>query len=131
MRKLQIAVALASLVPISGGLAGVILGPDMLSSVVKPDVDLDSHYRYLSGLLLGIGLGFWSCVPGIALKTTRFQLLGLIVMIGGFARLLGVIVNGCPTAPMLFALAMELAVTPALCLWQWRASPLGVPLSTR
>ena len=36
---------------------------------------MNSHYNYLSGLLMGIGLGFWTTVPGIEGKTTRFQLL--------------------------------------------------------
>ena len=80
--------------------------------------DLDSHFRYLSGLLLGIGLAFWSTIPGIERKGRMFQLLTAIVFIGGLARLYGVLIDGWPGAPMIGGLAMELVVTPLLCLWQ-------------
>jgi hypothetical protein len=43
-----------------------------------------------------------------------------IVFVGGLARLGGVIAVGEPSAPMLFGLAMELVVTPLVCLWQSR-----------
>jgi hypothetical protein len=49
-RALQIAVALCSLVPITAGGAGMLLGPALVASIGTHD--LDSHFRYLSGLLL-------------------------------------------------------------------------------
>src|SRR5271154_6001977 len=52
-RLLQISVAIAGLVPVGGGLAGVIWGPSMLGETVQNP--LDSHFRYLSGLLAAIG----------------------------------------------------------------------------
>jgi hypothetical protein len=119
MRALQIAVAIGGLVPVSAGLAGILLGPD-LSGTTAASLDLDSHFRYLSGLLLGIGLAFWSTVPGIERKGTIFRLLTVIVFTGGLARLYGVFVYGLPGYPMIFALGMELVVTPLLCLWQAR-----------
>ena len=50
-RALQIAVAIGSLVPVSAGLTGVLLGPDMIGQHIGV-IDLDSHYRYLSGTAL-------------------------------------------------------------------------------
>jgi hypothetical protein len=82
----------------------------------------DSHYRYLSGLLLGIGLLFWSAIPGIERNTGRFQLLTLIVVVGGLARLGGLLITGLPALTMVAALVMELVVTPLICLWQLRVS---------
>ncbi|WP_164078780.1 DUF4345 family protein, partial [Stenotrophomonas maltophilia] len=63
-RLLQRVVAVAGLVPVLAGLYGVLFGANGLSAGVA-DVSADSHFRYLSGLLTGIGLLFWSCVPGI------------------------------------------------------------------
>lgn len=119
-RALQLAVALGGLVPVGAGLAGIVLGPAMIGGVALPAVSLDSHYRYLSGLLLGIGLCFWTTIPGIERKGGRFRLLTAIVVVGGLGRLTSLLTAGVPDAGMVFGLAMELAVTPLLALWQYR-----------
>ena len=116
---LQAVVALGCLVPLSAGLSGVLLGVDLLGG---GNPFLDNHFRYLSGLLLGIGLGFLSAVPRIEYHTARFRLLTAIVVIGGAGRLIGILENGIPNRAMGAALLMELAVTPLLCLWQHRVA---------
>ena len=118
---LQRAVAVAGLVPVGAGLYGALFGAGLTGD---HDLSLsgDSHYRYLSGLLLGIGLMFWASIPAIEAKTGRFQLLTLIVVVGGLGRLLGLAVNGMPALSMIAALAMELVVTPLVCLWQLRVA---------
>ncbi len=127
-RALQGAVALGSLVPILAGGAGVLLGPSLVSPSLEAAAappaaaDLDSHFRYLSGLLLAIGLGYASGVPGIERRHKRFLLLGGIVFIGGLGRLWSLLAVGAPSPVMLGALAMELLVTPLLTLWQRRVS---------
>lgn len=125
-RALQRVVALAGLVPVLGGLWGVLFGQAGLGGGAF-DVSTDSHFRYLSGLLLGIGLLFWSTIPGIETKTSLFRFLTMVVVLGGLARLLGLWLTGVPSLVMLAALGMELVVTPLLCLWQMRvASRAGV-----
>ena len=120
-QALQGAVALACLVPISAGLLGIIESAAMLKGVAAPlPVDLDSHYRYLSGLLLGIGLAFAACIKGIERKTAIFRALGFIVVIGGLARLLSLIESGLPGNGQLFGLTMELGIVPILMIWQAR-----------
>ncbi|MGO8955174.1 MAG: DUF4345 domain-containing protein [Rhodomicrobium sp.] len=125
-RALQIAVAIGGIVPVSAGLAGIILGPTF-AAVNAPETDLDSHFRYLSGLLLGIGLVFWGTIPGIERNGLIFQLLTAIVFTGGLARLYGVFIHGLPGYQMIFGLVMELAVTPLLCLWQARLANARKP----
>jgi hypothetical protein len=120
-RLLQKVVAAAAVVPIAAGLFGVLFGPT-LTGDSGLSVSGDSHYRYLSGLLLGIGLLFWSCIPSIEGKAARFQCLTLIVVAGGLGRLVGLGLTGIPSLVMLGALAMELVVTPILCLWQGRVA---------
>ena len=120
-RLLRIAVAAACLVPITAGSAGVVLGPPMLG-IDTASVAADSHYRYLSGLLLGIGVLFLTTVPRIETSTVRFRLLAIIVIVGGLARLFGALLNRNADAASLFALGMELGVTPALLLWQARVA---------
>ena len=86
---------------------------------------LDSHVRYLSGLLLAIGLTFWSSIPRIEDRTTLVRLLTAMVVLGGLARAIGFSVSGWPGTGMAFGLAMELVVTPLLCLWQGRVARLA------
>ena len=118
-QALQRIVALAGIVPVAGGIYGVLTGINGLAGGVT-DISLDSQYRYLSGLLAGIGILFWTCVPGIEGKACLFRFLTLVVVLGGLARLLGLYLTGLPSVTMLAALAMELVVTPLLCLWQTR-----------
>ena len=112
-RLLQAAVAVAACVPIGGGLAGVVRGAPADAAA------FDSHYRYLSGLLLAIGLTFWSLIPRIEANGRTFRVLTAIVVTGGLARLWALVQRGDPGV-MGLALVMELIVTPALCLWQAR-----------
>ncbi len=118
-RGLQIAVGLGALVPIAAGLAGILLGPDMAGAEQETPVSLDSHFRYLSGLLLGIGVAFWITLPDIQNKSSQFRLLTAIVFTGGLGRLISLIEKGIPDTGMQFGLAMELIVTPLLALWQY------------
>lgn len=126
--SLQACVVLGGFVPVGAGLAGVALGPRMAGVFAAP-VPLDSHFRYLSGLLLAIGIAFWSTIPGIETKGATFRLLTALVVTGGLGRLVSLIVEGPPNAPMWFGLTMELIITPALALWQARlARAAGVAM---
>jgi len=120
-QALQFAVALGCVVPIASGAAGVLRGPALLGTS-GPGADLTSHFAYLSGLLLAIGIGFASTVPGIERQGRRFRLLTAIVVLGGLGRFYAVTTAGWPAAPMAAALAMELLVTPALAVWQARVA---------
>ncbi len=115
-RGLQVAVGTASLVPILAGGWAVWRGATMLGG---GNTDLDSHFRYLSGLLLGIGLTFVSTIPRIETRASTIRLLTFIVVAGGLARAVGFF-HAVPSQAMIGALVMELAVTPLLCLWQTR-----------
>jgi hypothetical protein len=119
-RVLQIVVAVASLVPIAAGAFGVFDGPALVGNHDAGARDLDSHFRYLSGLLLAIGLAYAGAVPRIDRHRQRFLLLGGVVFVGGLGRLLSTVVAGTPSTPMIAALAMELLVTPLITAWQWR-----------
>ena len=122
-RALQVAVGVAGLVPVLGGLLGARFGAAMLGG--GGDVSFDSHYRYLSGLLFGIGLAYWSTIPKIETHGERFAVLTLVVVIGGFCRAMGLLANGFPGGIMIWALGMELVITPLIYLWQSRVARLA------
>jgi uncharacterized protein DUF4345 len=119
-KLLQQSVAIIATVPVAAGLYGVLFGQALTGDAVS--ISAESHFRFLSGLLLGIGLCFWSTLPAIEAKTNRFRLLTLLVVIGGLGRLVGLGLTGLPSLFMIGGLILELIVTPVLCLWQTRVA---------
>jgi Domain of unknown function (DUF4345) len=133
-RLLQAALLLGCLSPLTFGATGMVEGPAMLAGLGPGDggPDLSSHYRYLSGLFLGIGLMLLSCLPRIEARGGRLRWAAGAVVLGGLGRLLGLALEGdAPSAPHLAGLAAELVLTPALVLWQarvarqWRQPPFS------
>jgi hypothetical protein len=110
-RVLQAAVAIAAIVPVTAGAVGV-WHPNFVG------LGTDPHGAYLSGLLLGIGLAFWSLIPRIERQGRSFSLLTAIVVLGGLARLALALRLSVWGLPVLLPLMMELGVTPLLWLWQ-------------
>jgi hypothetical protein len=104
-------------VPVSGGIDGILRGAGLLGASPA-----DTHFAYLSGLLLAIGLVFWASIPRIEAHGARFSLLAALVVTGGCARLVAIIASGIADRSALLPLAMELGVTPALWLWQRRVA---------
>ena len=118
-RLLQAAMLLILLVPLSGSLLGVVYGPDWLHRGVVGR-DLDSHFRYLSGLLLAMALLFASCVPAVERNGARLRLLAILPVVGGLARLYGIFAVGPAGRGHTVALFIELGAVPLLVLWQAR-----------
>ena len=116
---MQIAVALGGLVPVLAGALGA-LRPELLDLAGPPHAL--THAAYLSGLLLGLGLGFWSLIPAIETRGHAFSLLTGLVVLGGLARALTAARLGALGPPVILPLIMELGVTPALWLWQRRVA---------
>lgn len=136
-RLLQAAVAIACCVPIAAGAAGVLLGPAWMGHPPRIPVDLDSHVRYLSGIFLGVGMAFTTCIPAIERQGPRFRLLAALVVAGGFARLGSLIAVGAPSRGHRIGLFLELVLVPLLVLWQarlasrYRISPAPAPAAAR
>jgi hypothetical protein len=118
-RALQVCVAVLAAIPLGIGAAGVATGTNYLGAT-GPTIDLDSHFRYLSGIFMALGMVFYSCVPNIERKSARFGLAASLVFVGGIGRLVALLALGPPTWPHLMGLGLELGVVPALALWQRR-----------
>jgi hypothetical protein len=113
---LQIAFALAGLMLVGFGLVGVFFGADFAD--LSGNVVMDSYFRFLKGMLLAIGLIYWSSIPDIERHGERISLLTFILVLGAVPRLLAVIGHGVPTIGILIGLAGELIFAPLLWLWQ-------------
>jgi Domain of unknown function (DUF4345) len=109
---LQGCVALAATWAVGVGAWGVV------NSIGNNTAGLVSQGRYLSGLLLAIGLAYWTTILNIEQKTGRFRLLTGLVAIGGLCRLLGVAMGDEVSVSTAGPLVLELGVAPLLCFWQ-------------
>jgi hypothetical protein len=114
-RLLQTAVSVAGLAPLTAGAMGV-LDPGALG--LYGDDIATAHAAYLSGLLFGIGLAYWSLIPDIERRGGAFTLLTAIVQVGGLARLAMAFRLGDWQLGTAVPLLMELVVTPLLWVWQ-------------
>lgn len=131
-RLLQVAILLGGAFSLFFAGLSVVEGVSvLLPGNARADIDLDSHFRYLSGILFAIIIGFYSCIPGIERKGGRLRLLGALVICGGLARLVGLLVNGVPGQGQLIGLTLELVVTPMLLLWQARVAGRLAPPAYR
>ena len=115
-RLLQLVIVLAGFVPVLAGLWGAAGGLHLAEAADG------SQGRYLSGLLIGIGLCFWGCVPTIERRGVEIRMLTLIVLVGGLARLAGVLATGAAPPGVALPLVMELGVTPLVALWRERVA---------
>src|ERR1700712_3894614 len=115
-KLLQIAVAFAGLVGVSFGLAGVVFGTAFTD--IFDDGAIDSSVRFFKGMLLAIGLIYWSCIPDIERRGERISLVTFILVCGAASRLMAVIGHGVATLGILISLIAGLILVPLLWLWQ-------------
>jgi hypothetical protein len=123
-RLLQTAIALTGLSAVGFGLAGVLIGTGFTSHA--GDVTMDSYVRFLKGMLLAIGLIYWSAIPNIEQHSERIALLTFILVLGAIPRLMSVISHGVPTLGILLSLFGELVIVPLIWLWQRHVAKLGL-----
>jgi len=115
-KLLQIAVAFAGLVGVGFGLAGVVFGTAFVD--IFDDGAIDSSVRFFKGMLLAIGLIYWSCIPDIERRGERISLVTFILVCGAASRLMAVIGHGVATVGILVSLTAGLILVPLLWLWQ-------------
>jgi Domain of unknown function (DUF4345) len=115
-KLLQIAVAIAGFIGVSFGLAGVVFG--IAFTDMFDDGTVDSSVRFYKGMLLAIGLIYWSCIPEIERRGERISLVTLILVCGAASRLMAVIGHGVANLGVLLSLVAGLVLVPLLWLWQ-------------
>jgi hypothetical protein len=120
-RGLQFTLAVLSLIPIAIGIIGIVLGTSrwLPAKVMTPE--FDSHYRYIAGYYISLGiLGLWM-IPRIERATSIFRIICASVFIGGVGRVASIAQVGLPSPMTLFFTAFELCF-PLLLLWQAKIS---------
>lgn len=119
-RALQAVMAIVLLLPLSAVVPSIAGGPDFLGHPPVIPADLDSHFRYVSGIFAGVLIGIASCIPAIERRGARLRMFGAIVMLGGACRLLSLIEVGMPSLGHRIGLGVELCLMPLVLLWQAR-----------
>ncbi len=114
-RLLQIALAIVGLVAITFGLTGVLFGTSL--SGVRLGVTMEGYVRFIKGVLLAVGLIYWSAIPQIEKRGERISIVTFILVFGAAARLMAVLSHGFPTVGLLISLIAELVVVPLIWLW--------------
>lgn len=115
-KLLQAAVAVAGFAGVVLGLTGALLGT--MHADLSGEVVLDSYVRFGKGVLLAIGLIYWSCIPRIERRGDRIALITFILVLGTLSRLVSVAGHGVPTVGILLNLIAGLILVPLLWLWQ-------------
>jgi len=81
-------------------------------------VVLDSYVRFYKGVLLAIGLIYWSSIPQIERHGDRIALITLILVSGSLSRLFSLAGHGVPTLGIIGNLIAGLVFVPLVWLWQ-------------
>jgi hypothetical protein len=122
-RGLQLTLAILSMIPISVGIMGIVLGTSrwLPADIITPE--FDSHYRYIAGYYVSLGmLGLWM-IPRVEKHRSLFQIICASVFIGGIGRVVSIVQVGLPGSMALFFTAFELCF-PLLLFWQAKLSRL-------
>jgi apolipoprotein N-acyltransferase len=116
-RALQIFLAVFSLAPLYFGVTGVLSGASGMMPIEAVTPDIDSQFRYLSGLYIGFTLIIWWFIPNIDRNVWLFRLMVLAIFLGGAARLFSYISVGAPAPEMIVGIGIELSL-PLIIIWQ-------------
>jgi hypothetical protein len=116
-RGLQIFLAVFSLAPLYFGITGVFFGAAGLMPPGDVTPEIDSQFRYLSGLYIGFAALIWWFIPNIDRHVWLFRLVTLAIFLGGLARLYSYLNVGAPAPEMVAGIGIELAL-PLIMIWQ-------------
>jgi hypothetical protein len=122
-RGLQLTLAVLSMIPILVGVTGIVLGTSrwLPANMIAPE--FDSHYRYIAGYYISLGmLGLW-IIPSIEKHRSLFRIVCASVFMGGIGRVVSISQVGLPGSMALFFTAFELCF-PLLLFWQAKLSRL-------
>lgn len=123
-RGLQFALALLSLIPLTFGVLGLVYG---VGRFITPGADaapLDSQYRFLSAVYLGVGLLIWRIIPSVEKHGWIISTVVAAIFVGGLARLYSAHIFGVAPPMMIAATALELG-SPILILWHRAVASSG------
>jgi hypothetical protein len=120
---LQLATAILCLIPLTTGCLIMFRSfqqPFYAPGLVAPN--LDSTFRALGGIWLGLGIaGFW-LIPTIERQTILYRAIWLAVFFAGIGRIISWIHVGPPLPFFIALMVPELIGPPIFVYWQYRVA---------
>jgi len=117
---LQILLAVGGVTAIGISLLHIVLGPASIPGSVPVNATMDSEDRFYATLFTAYGGALLWCVSEVKRKTRQVQLLALVFLLGGLARLVSIAAVGLPNGFFMAMTALEL-VLPFVLLAMARA----------
>lgn len=114
---LQVVLAVLGVLPLAFGVLGLWAGVGLYIPVEAATPKLDSQFRFVSALDLGLAAIAWWFVAHIESHAGVFRLVCLLVFLGGVGRVAAWLSTGSPGPAFALVTAIELLV-PALIPWQ-------------
>jgi hypothetical protein len=116
-RALQWTIAILSLLPLTFGTLGLLMGVGMYIPAAAATPKLDSQFRFMSAWDIGLAFISWWFIPHIERHAGLFKLVCLAVLLGGVGRLAAWFITGSPGIAFGAVAVVELLV-PLLIPWQ-------------
>ncbi|ABW26892.1 DUF4345 domain-containing protein [Acaryochloris marina] len=116
-RGLQIILGILSLIPFMVAILGLTsgLGRWLPAEAITPE--FDSHYRYITGFYISLGVIAWWIIPNIEKHKTALRIVAGAIFAGGVGRVISFWQVGAPGPLTLVFTGIELCF-PLLLIWQ-------------
>lgn len=123
-RSFQALATALAVVPIVAGIAGIAFGPVLGPDTPTSAVPVASEYRFLSVVYVAFGLQMAWALRRPRDRTSVVRASLLVIVVGGLARTLSLLIDGNPGGLLLTALLIEVVGAPLLLTWHLRLYPL-------
>ena len=127
MRVFTIVLKVLASVPVLVGLSHLFmgLGSDALLGAKLPlevlsDPVLDSQNRFYGVIFIGYGTLIFLCASDVRKYSSVLRIVAGFIFLGGFGRLVSIVLFGLPTPPVIALIAVELIGVPLLLWWHFR-----------
>ncbi|WP_435745967.1 DUF4345 domain-containing protein [Microbacterium sp. PMB16] len=120
-RALIIVLSVLGAVAVGSGLYGIVLGPMFAPGGSPTSSSVDSEYRFVNVFWLAAGAAVWWSLFRLRERATVLRMMLALAFLGGFARLLSVLVAGWPHPVFIASMFLELVIVPLVFWWHTRA----------
>ena len=107
-----------ALIPIATGLLSVLFGTEIIRGGGPSNASVESELRYYAVFYVAFGAYLWHLAPDVAVRGRELRRAAVVLVCGGLARVVGVLVDGWPEADYVVLMGVELTLPWVLVAWQ-------------